>query len=129
MSVLVLGMSSFMSSDDSEGRSGWGSGEHLTADSFLRSFPSIIVLFPSIIIATQVAIIIIAFLGTHHYVMNPIVSHHYNIRVQLEFPGFTGFQSATSNFFLSNTMFNLIRHSFPPVFNQQNNIYISILAL
>lgn len=129
MSVLVLGMSSFMSSDDSEGRSGWGSGEQLTADSFLRSFPSII-LFPSIIIATQVAIIIIiAFLGTHHYVMNPIVSHHYNISVQLEFPGFTGFQSATSNFFLSNTIFNLIRHSFPPVFNQQNNIYISILAL
>lgn len=55
-SFLVLGMSSFMLSNDSEGRSGWGSGEQVPADSLLESFP---------FIATQVAIIIIVFLGTH----------------------------------------------------------------
>lgn len=64
--------------------------------------------------------------------MNPIVFHHHNISVQLEFPRFTGFKSATSNFFLSNIMFGLIRYmyySFPPVFNQQNNIYLCFSSL
>lgn len=85
-SFFVLGMSSFMSSHDSDSRCGWGSGKQVPAASFLRSFPSI---------ATQVT----RLFGDSPVILyamepaSPTVFHHHKISVCLKFPGFIGFKS------------------------------------
>jgi len=91
-SFFLLGMSSFMSSDDSEGRSGWGSGERVPAASFVRSFPSVAARVTPLFGDSPIIV----------YVMeteSPIVFHHRSISVHLEFPGFIGFKSENSRFF------------------------------
>lgn len=82
----MLGMLSFMSSNDSEGRSGWGSGEQVPAASFLRSFPSI---------ATQVTCFfedcpIIAYAME---TVSPIVFQRHNISIHLKLLRSIGFKS------------------------------------